>query len=349
MTREKDDMKKTAVFLLFVLLSLFGETSLFASSDYGTTAANFLKVPVAPVPSGMGQAYTAMYGTDSVLYNPAALSMMSYSSISGAHNQYFMNMTQEYLASNLRFSFGTIAASYSSFSSGKFQGYDSEDHPYGDISAQFSSISLTFSKSWPYFPDDRNMIDSMLVTPYWTRLRPVEDFRPKTYRFAIGASVKNISEKLDDSTANTFAFDAGAMLILPGHWQFGFSSMNNGGEVKHAVQSFPLPSVLRLGVAKDIHTKGDVMIFTFAADGVKYKDSDAYINSGLEVNIASVFQARVGYTTQNDVLSSLTAGAGLSLDLFGVDGFMKGARIDYAFVNYSDFGATHRIGFQVIW
>lgn len=342
-------MKKIAGFFIAVLLALAGAGPLYAGSDYGTTSANFLKMPVAPVPTGMGQAYTAMYGTDSVLYNPSGLAIMNYSSFSAAHNQYFMNMTQEYAALNLRFPFGTIAASYTSFSSGKFQGYDSGDNPTGNISAQFSAAGITFAKSWPYFEEDRGMIDPMPVTPFWSRLENVEDFRPKTYRFSVGATIKNISENLEESTANTFAFDAGALLILPGHWQFGFSTMNNGGNIRHEVESFPLPSVVRIGVAKDVHTKGDVMIFTFSADGVKYRDSDMFLAAGTEVNIARVFQARAGYSTQSDILGAFTAGAGLSLDMFGAEGFLKGARLDYAFSNYASFGATHRIGFQIIW
>ena len=43
----------------------------------GATAASFLKIPVAAMPSGMGEAYTAMVGPDSILYNPAGLGLMS--------------------------------------------------------------------------------------------------------------------------------------------------------------------------------------------------------------------------------------------------------------------------------
>ena len=342
-------MKKTFVFLITFIVALFGAGQLYAASDYGTTSANFLKMPVAPVPSGMNQAYTALYGTDSVLYNPGALAIMNYSSISGAHEQYFLDMTQEYLAANLRFKFGTIALSYNSFSSGKFQGYEIGDLPTSKISAGFSAIGLTFSKSWPYFPEDRGMLDPMPVTPYWSRLEQVEDFRNKTYRLSIGATAKYINEDLYESKSGTFAFDTGALLILPGHWQFGFSALNYGGKIKHYEKAYPLPSVLRAGVAKDIHTKSDVMIFTFDVDGVKYTDADLFLTLGTEVNIAKVFQVRVGYSSEKDVLNNLTAGAGMSLDIFGEDGFFSGARIDYAFGSYGDFGATHRIGFQVIW
>jgi len=155
-------MKKTFVFLTVFFLSLSWAGILFAASDYGTTSANFLKIPIAPVPSGMGQAYTAMYGTDSVMYNPAALAIMNYSSISGAHEQYIMEMSQEYLAANLRFKFGTIAFSYNGFSSGKFQGYADDggiERPSGNISAEFNSVAVSFAKSWPYFPEDKGKLE----------------------------------------------------------------------------------------------------------------------------------------------------------------------------------------------
>ena len=235
-------MKKTFVFLTAIFLSLCWAGSLFAS-DYGTTSANFLKIPVAPVPAGLGQAYTAMYGTDSVLYNPGALAIMNYSSVSGAHAQYFSDMTQEYFAANMRFDFGTIALSYVSLSSGKFAGYQqtsggpATDNPTGDISAQFSSMALSFSKSWPYFPEDRGMIDPMPITPFWGKMEEVEDFRVKTYRLSLGATIKRVSEDLYETTASTIGMDVGALLILPGHWQFGASALNYGGKIKHAYES----------------------------------------------------------------------------------------------------------------
>lgn len=339
--------KKTLLAAAF--LFLFGSTVAFASTDYGTTSANFLKIPVAPVPAGMGQAYTAMYGTDSVLYNPGALAIMNYSSISGAHEQYFSDMTQEYLAANIRFKFGTVAVMYNSFSSGKFQGYAQGDVPTGNIEAKFSAMSVTFAKSWPYFPEDKGKIDPMPTTPYWTRMEQVEDFRPKTYRFSVGATVKRVTEDLYESKASAMGFDAGALLVLPRHWQIGAAALNYGGKIKHYRDSFSLPSELRLGAAKDFHTKNDVMVFVFDVDGVKYKDSDYFLVAGMEANIAKVFQIRAGYSTQKDVLSNVSVGAGLSLDIFGEDGFFNGARIDYAFADYGDFGATHRIGFQVVW
>ncbi|MBO4556907.1 MAG: hypothetical protein J5706_09110 [Elusimicrobiales bacterium] len=345
-------MRKILVFFTAFFLSLAGARSLFAASDYGTTAANFLKIPVAPVPAGMGQAYTAMYGTDSVLYNPGALAIMNYSSISGAHEQYILDMTHEYLAANFRFKFGTVAFSYNSFSSGKFQGYDDDggiERPSDKISADFNSMALTFAKSWPYFPEDKGMLDPMPLTPFWTRMEPVEEFRSKTSRFSVGATVKRISENLQETSASTFAFDAGAMLILPGHWQFGASFLNNGGKIKHYSKAASLPSQMRLGVAKDFHSKNDMMIFTFDVDGIKDYDSDYYMAAGTEVNIAKVFQVRAGYNTKQDVLDNFSAGAGMSLDIFGEDGFFNGARIDYAYGNYGSLGTAHRIGFQVVW
>lgn len=342
-------MRRPFSYIAAVVLVLLCASPLFASADYGTTSANFLTIPVAPVPSGIGQAYTAMYGTDSILYNPAGLGIMNYSSMSGAHNQYMLDMMQEYLAMNFRFSFGTIGAFYTSFSSDKFTSYSFGDVPGASIEAKFSAMGISFAKSWPYFEEDRGMADPMPITTYWTRLHKVEDFRPKTYRFSIGATAKRVSETLAYSTAGTFAFDAGALLILPGHIQLGFSSLNNGGKIKHEVKSFPLPQSIRFGAATDLHTKGDVMIFLFSADAVKYSYSDFFLNAGTEINIARVFQIRAGYSTQNEVIGSITAGAGMSLDIFGDDGFLKGARIDYAYINYQDFGATHRLGFQVIW
>lgn len=342
-------MRKFLCNFLLLVCAMMCAGNTYASSDAGTTAANFLKIPVAPVPTALSEAYTALSGADSVMYNPAGMALMNYSTLSAAHNQYFMDMMQEYVALNLKFPFGTVSAHYSSLSSGKFDGYDSEDNNIGSISAQFSVMGLSFSKVWPYYEDDKYLVDPMIITPYWGSMQPVTEFRQKTYRFATGFTVKRISEDLYESTAETLAFDAGVMLVLPGHWQFGASALNYGGKIKHKVQSFDTPSSLRFGVARDFHSRNDVIIFTGSADAVKYTDNDMYGAFGIEANISKILQIRTGYKTEKDTLTSFTAGAGMNFDTFTSSSFMKGARLDYAFASYGSFGATHRIGFQIIW
>jgi hypothetical protein len=321
-----------------------------AAGGGGTTSANFLKIPTAPLPSAMSEAYTAMVGPDSLQYNPAGLGLLGYSSFSGAHNQYIDGITQEYVAASWRSRFGTLGASFTTLSSGKIEAYDSNDMRIGDTSSSHRMISLAYAQSWPHFDKDIGKLDPMLIRPSWTKVEPVLEYRPKTYRLSAGAAVKRVSEKLGADSSSSYAFDAGLLLVLPRHFQVGASAMNFGGKEKFVSESYDLPSSLRFGLAKDFQTVNNIMVFTVTADAVKYSDRDAFGASGLEVDIMKMFQVRLGYRTQKDSGSRISGGFGMNFDrLSDKNGFFKGARMDYAYVDYGGLGPTHRIGAQFIW
>jgi len=199
----------------------------------GTVSGDFLKIPVAAIPSALGEAYTALIGPDSILYNPAALGLLGYSTFSGSHNQYAAGVTQEYVSGAWRSPYGTLGAAYSTLYSGQIDAYDLNDMPIGNTSTRQSMLAVSFAQSWPHFNRDIGKVDPMLITPFWTSVRPVEDYRPKSYRFAFGGTVKKISEDLGGESASTYVYDAGAMLVLPHHLQAGFSALNIGPAYHH--------------------------------------------------------------------------------------------------------------------
>ena len=316
----------------------------------GTTASNFLKIPVASLPSGMSEAYTAMVGPDSILYNPAGLGLLSYSSVSGSHNQYLSGITQDYVAVTYRAPFGTIGAAYSSLSSGDIEAFDANDMPIGNTGTSHKVYQLSFSQSWPHFRQDKGRLDPMLITPNWTKVEPVTDYRPRSYRLSLGASVKQITEELDVEKASGYAFDAGLVVLLPRHVHLGLSALNLGARQKMVNESYALPSSVRAGLAKDFHTVGDLMVFTLASDMVKYRDRDAFNVTGVEVDVMKMFQFRFGYNTQKDEGKRLSGGFGMNFDrLADKDSLIHGVRGDYAYLDYGDLGVTHRFGVQLIW
>lgn len=316
----------------------------------GTTSANFLKIPVAAIPSGMGEAYTAMVGPDSILYNPAGLGLMSYSAFSGAHNQYLDGIKQEYLALAWRFPFGTVGAAFTTLSSGEIDAYDENDMAIGNTSTGHTMTVVSFAQSWPHFKKDAGKLDPMLLTPTWTRIEPVADYRPKAYRFAAGGSVKKIGEKLAGEAASAYAFDAGVTLILPHHFHLGASALNFGGSEKFVQEAYKLPSSLRFGLAKDFHTINDIMVFTVVSDMVKYSDRDYLYCTGLELDVLKMFQLRLGFKSQKDSGSRVSGGFGLNFDrMADKNSFLHGARVDYSYIDYGALGSTNRLGVQFIW
>ena len=329
---------------------VFSSVCLFAGSQTGTTAANFLKIPVAVIPASLGESYTAMIGPDSILYNPAGLGLLSYSSFSGTHNEYLDLITQEYAAVTYRSRYGTVGAGFSTLSSGQITAYDDSDAIIGHTSTSHQLWILSFAQSWPHFNEDIGKLDPMLITPNWINVPPVLDYRPRTYRVSVGASLKKVSEKLDKMSSSVYTMDAGAMVILPAHFQLGASALNIGGKQKFFAESYRLPGVLRAGVAKDFHAINDIMILTAASDIVKYSDAPMFNTAGLDVDIMRMFQFRVGYASRRDTGSRVSAGFGMNFDkLTDIDNFIHGARVDYAYLDYGNLGVTHRFGMQLIW
>jgi len=323
---------------------------LSAAPETGTTGANFLKIPVAVIPAAMAESYTALVGPDSILYNPAGLGLMSYSSFSGTHNKYLEEINQEYASLAYSSRYGTLGAAYTTLSSGKITAYDSDDAIIGETATSHRMWTVSCAGSWPRFRADQGKLDPMLITPSWSRIPPVLDYRPKVYRVALGASLKKIMEELDGVTASAYTMDAGAILVLPGHFHAGVSAQNIGGKQKFLAESYPLPEVLRGGLARDFHTVNDIMIFTVATDLVKYSDAYAYGTAGINADIMRMFQFRVGYRSRRDIGSRLSGGFGLNFDKFtDKNSFIRGARIDYSYLAYGDLGVTHRFGFQIIW
>ncbi|MCG2725060.1 MAG: hypothetical protein L6420_02175 [Elusimicrobia bacterium] len=335
------------IFALLFFLCFNG--NLFASSA-GTTSANFLKIPIAVIPASLGQSYTAMISPDSILFNPAGLGLLTYSSFSGSHNQYICGINQEYVAAAYRFKFGTIGLGYSVLNSGDIVAYDKNDMIIGNTGSSHRLLALSYAQSFPHFREDIGQLDPMVITPGWTKVDIVQEYRPKAYRISFGGSIKYIDEKLDNLSSSAYTFDLGILFIMPHHFHLGASALNISGSQNFYSDDSSLPKTLRAGIAKDFHTVKDIMVFTVISDAVKEADYDYYHSIGIDMDILRLFQIRMGYKTKKDIGAKVSGGIGMNLDRFTEKGsFIKGIRLDYAYVDYGNLGATHRFGFQFIW
>ncbi len=320
-----------------------------AGDSTGLTGANFLKIPVAAMPAALGETYTALIGPDSALYNPGALGLLGYSAFSGSHNTYLAGITQQYAAVAVRTRYGTAGLTFSSLASGSITAYDDDDQIIGETETSHRVIGMTFARSWPNFPSDIGMLDPMIIPPSWTRVKEVRDYRPRAYRFSAGVTLKRVLEQLDDASSGAWAADAGVMLVLPGRVQIGGSALNLGTSQDFYSESAALPASYRFGVAKDFRTVKDLMVFTVAADAVKYRDAELYESFGLEIDILRFLQVRAGFRNTDNAGARSAVGFGFNFDKFTETGFLKGIRLDYASIGYGDLGSTNRIGLQAVW
>lgn len=344
-------MRKILNFILAALAVMMVLALRCRASDLtGTTAANFLKIPVAPIPTGMAQAYTAIAGPDSILYNPAGLGLMSYSALSVAHNQYIEGITQEYAAIALHTSIGTFGAGFSTLSSGSIDAYDENGASAGTTSSGHMLGVLSFSQSFPHWNRDENAQDKRLMLSGWSRIADVEAYRPGTMRVSIGASLKYVRERLDDVSASAVTGDAGIVLSPVKRLQLGASVLNISGRQDFGSDGFALARTVRAGAAADFVGRKRLIVFRPSADYVKESDADGYYCSGLEISMLQLFQLRIGYRSNRDLGTGLAFGAGITLDRFAEeDSFFNGVRMDYAYSNEGTFNASHRFGFQILF
>ena len=311
------------------------------ASDPGTVGADFLRIPVAPIPTGLGTAVTSVEGPDSLFYNPAGLALLKRPVLSAAHNEYFEGLRQEYLALAIPIQgAGVLGFGGSYLYSGAIQSYDASDNPIGSYSTSGGVAVASYAQRWPLTERPRPRRP-------WEKRRPPPKEAP--WRVAFGASVKLISERLDDKAGQTPAFDAGLLLRLPQDVQLGASVLNVGGSHTVDQTGFPLPRELRAGLSRLFQLQ-DTMSMRVMADVMQDRTQDLAFLSGVEFCPLPWLAVRGGYRTNLDAGSGLSFGMGLGGDFLGQGGgLLRGLRLDYAYADGGPFGATHRIGIQMRW
>ncbi len=145
------------------------------------------------------------------------------------------------------------------------------------------------------------------------------------YSFLIPSEIlREVFGEVGDGTAKTWALDAGILYQKPftfmlggrsihaGTFRFGASIQNIGRGLEYSGSGTvdPLPTTLRLGISLEKYSQAYNLGFVLSADVSKvlvnidkdYRDSslsfivrDAYRHVGLEINVANLVFARLGY------------------------------------------------------
>jgi hypothetical protein len=278
----------------------------------GTTAADFLGIPVGARAAAMGGALAASVDDLSSLYwNPGGLSKVSGGAATVEYATWLADVEFTFFALAQEFGAGTFALGLTSMRTPEME--------VTTVAAQ-EGTGETFDAS-----------SYALALSY---------ARPLTDRFGIGASVKLISERIWNSSASGVAFDVGTTFVTPFRGvrlgasisNFGTKMRlsgddllvkvdidpNNGGnnESNRAslnTDAFDLPLTMRIGLASDI-VSNESTRFTLAVDALNPNNSEQYVNIGAEVGLlGDLFQVRGGYSELflGDPVRSWTVGAGL--------------------------------------
>lgn len=297
----------------------------FSRDDAGTSAGNFLKLPVDARGAAMGGAMGAASNDVSALHwNPAGLagltsrqfmtSFLPY--VQGAASGFigFAQPLESLIARPRRelapTGLGTLAFGVKYFNAGSLREIDNTGQPTG---ASFAPADVAVMGGWG-------------------------GAVARTLDFGVG--VKIIRSQIRAS-ASTVAADAGARLRLragPVPYALSASVHDTFGHLKFREQLDPLPMLFRLGASAEL-----LPVLTLTLGATAPRDNRPYFSLGTEVTYAVdtrvSFAARFGYdgaTTRGQLegLSAVTMGGGIGL---------YRATFDYAWQPYGALGDAHRL------
>jgi hypothetical protein len=312
-------------------------------SKVGTTAANFLAIPVGPRASAMGGAFVAVADDATDLYwNPAGLSRLGMHEFSASHAGWIAGTGVNWFGLALRLDeHNALGVSVSQLDYGEEE-ITTADQPNGTgqtWDAQDLAIGVSYA-------------------------------RDLTDHFSVGGTVKFIHERIYNESASAFAADVGLLFTTPYHGiTIGMSIANFGTEMQldgkdlyqaadidpgHAgnnstiisslgTRSWALPLVFKVGLAAAPFEMDDLR-WVVATDAVYASSQSPYMNAGTEVTWRNLLSLRAGYGSLFKEASEegMTAGAGVRLDLGGVL-----TRVDYSYGRFGVFDGVSRFSLTV--
>lgn len=287
------------------------ETTTRTVNKRGTTAAEFLSIPIGARATGMGSAVTATIddGT-SIYWNPAGLAYAD-GGFTGEYAQWLAEIDLNFMSLVLPTTIGTIGIGITSMRTPEMEVTTvAEQNGTGEtFSASSYALALAFGRSL-------------------------------TDRFSIGSSIKVINERIWNSSASGVAVDIGTNFVTPFRdirlgasiSNFGTKMQitgddllvrvdvdpNSGGnnESNRALlktDRFDLPLVMRIGLAGEVFDD-DRSRLTLAVEALNPNNSEQYLNAGAELGLlGDLIMLRGGYSELllEDNVRSFTLGAGL--------------------------------------
>lgn len=333
-------MKKIVVIIMVVF---FGAFRINAQSKVGTTAANFLTIPVGPRATGMGGAFTAVANdVTAAFWNAGGLSRLQSNEFSVSHSGWFVGTSVNWLGLAVKLDDdNALAFSVQQLNYGEDE-ITTPAQPNG-TGEQWDAQDLAFGISYA-----RNLSD----------------------RFSIGGTAKYVTQRIWNENASAFALDVGLLFRTQYHdLRIGMNIANFGTELQmdgkdllqpvdidpaHAgnnnnivatinTKSWTLPLLFTVGLGMDV-IRSDAFVWTLAADAVYPNNQTAYFNTGTEVTWDDHVAVRMGYNSlfKDSPQEGLSAGIGLKYLLGSVV-----TKVDYSYMDYGIFNAISRYSLTV--
>ncbi|HCC46557.1 MAG TPA: hypothetical protein DEQ38_00320 [Elusimicrobia bacterium] len=288
--------------------------SVFAAGP-GTSAANFLKIPVGARETALGGAFTAVADNpNAIFYNPGGLGLLAAPELSYAYNNYLPGISQQWLAFARPARYGSWGLGLNYLNVSAFDSYDAADNRTGSVSAYDAAVFLGWGGK-------------------------AETSLPLLASAGYGAALKYIRQSLDGRSASGFAADAG-LLLSP-----GVRGLKLGLGVENAVSSrldfigSGARPARKFKTGASYYMRGHPISALFSADLNFPEDGPSYLSAGIENTLYGLLSLRAGYSSFGDLSSGLNFGLGLGLPSRGG----RELRLDYAYGSTYDLGNVHKL------
>jgi len=324
-------------FLLACMISGVAQSQEF--SKVGTSSGQFLKIPIGAKAVSMAGTFASVADDYSALYwNAAGVAALDQFEIGATRTEWIAGITHNYLGMVLPMGEnGVVGFSANQVSSGDIE-VTTIQSPKG-TGTFYNAADLALSASYSRFIMDR-------VSAAFT--------------------VKYISERIANTSAQTVVFDVGVLLRTNFYnMRMGLSFQNFGpslqmtgsdliktvdldpkSEINPVVeadlktQTYALPRSYRASLSMPLIGKGGVIeselsSFSAAIDGVHRTDSRERYSIGGEYGFSKTFFVRGGYVFNTDE-EGLTLGAGLM-----IHSGERSVTFDYAYASFGVFTAVH--------
>lgn len=353
------DMKKLNLVVVAIAVALLFVPSHSQVSKVGTVGFKFLDIGVGGRAQAMGEAYAAL-GNDAaaVFWNPAGIANVQGGDLFAGYTSWPADINLYSVALAYKTNMPAIGPSTMAFSgtllNTGLMNRTTEYDPDGDFSGTFGYEDYSFGLTMGKYLTDR---------------------------FAIGATVKMIHEKIADWDKNSWAVDIGT------YYETGFKSirigmsiMNFGPDVTFSVdedgdgrvdedpldglsqdddngdgvidgldqdgedveqKATPLPLTFRAGIAMDV-LETESSKATIVAELAHPPDNEERYQFGGEYWLADMLALRAGWKLNMDE-GGFTAGAGFRWPFAGSSVFS----VDYAFTDIGRLTNVHRVSTSI--
>jgi hypothetical protein len=309
---------------LFGLTSILGGATMGrAQDDFGTTGAVVLRMPVGARPVALGDAYTAVEGDElSVFYNPGGLASAAALSLGASYQSYISDARLITLSGTIPVGPGTLGLGVNSLDFGSIDEVR-EDPTFAGQTGKATGRQVGAS-------------EFVAVAGYGVRARP---------GVGGGVAARVVRSDIAGTSGTAVAADLGVRVAPWGVRgpSLGASLLNLGTDVKLAGRSDPLPRTFRVGAALAVGDAAGLLGGLATLDLVAVRGGATRLGAGIEAgrgfgDVRLMGRLGLRTTTADESLAdAVTFGGGLEIGPF---------RLDYAYLGFDLFGATHRFGLR---